>query len=135
MTLPPAPPIKGLWHAALHVRDLAAMRRFYVELLGYAVEWEPDPANLYLTRGRDNLALHESADGPAPGEARGVLDHLGFVLHEPEHVDGWAARLTAAGFPPEQAPRTHRDGARSFYVRDPEHNLLQFIHHPPLHDA
>jgi hypothetical protein len=31
-----------------------------------------------------------------------------------------------------QAPRTHRDGARSFYCRDPEGNLVQMIYHPPI---
>ena len=29
-------------------------------------------------------------------------------------------------------PRTHRDGARSFYLEDPEGNRIQIIHHPPL---
>ncbi len=130
-----APPMKGLWHAALHVRDLQAMRAFYMDLLGYRLEWQPDPDNLYLTRGRDNLALHASVDGPAAGEPRGALDHLGFVLAEAAHVDLWAAHLRAAGFEPEAAPRSHRDGARSFYVLDPEGNCLQFIHHPPIAGA
>jgi catechol 2,3-dioxygenase-like lactoylglutathione lyase family enzyme len=29
-------------------------------------------------------------------------------------------------------PKTHRDGARSFYCRDPDGNVVQFIHHPPI---
>ena len=29
-------------------------------------------------------------------------------------------------------PRTHRDGARSFYCKNPEGATVQFIHHPPL---
>src|SRR5262249_55983327 len=33
----------GLRHLALNVRDLDAMKRFYIDLLGFAVEWEPDP--------------------------------------------------------------------------------------------
>src|SRR5215467_11482144 len=50
----------GLRHLALNVRDMAAMKRFYVDLLGFAVEWEPDPDNVYLSSGIDNLALHRS---------------------------------------------------------------------------
>src|SRR5260221_6899950 len=50
----------GLRHLALNVRDLPAMKRFYVDLLGFAVEWEPDPDNIYLSSGIDNLALHRS---------------------------------------------------------------------------
>ena len=38
----------GLRHLALNVDDLDAMKRFYVELLGFAIEWEPDPDNVYL---------------------------------------------------------------------------------------
>jgi catechol 2,3-dioxygenase-like lactoylglutathione lyase family enzyme len=127
--------MKGLWHVALRVRDAATMRDFYVNLLGYEVEWEPDPANLYLSRGRDNLALHVDPGAPAAGagaRAGGALDHLGFVVDSPEDVDAWAERLVSHGVALEQAVRTHRDGARSFYARDPEGNLLQFICHPPL---
>jgi hypothetical protein len=30
------------------------------------------------------------------------------------------------------APRTHRDGARSFYCEDPAGNVVQIIFHPPI---
>jgi catechol 2,3-dioxygenase-like lactoylglutathione lyase family enzyme len=108
------------------------MRAFYVDVLGYTVEWEPDPQNLYLTRGSDNLALHASNDGPAPNEPRGVLDHLGIVVPDIDDVDAWDTWLRAHGHVPEKAVKTHRDGARSLYVRDPEGNLLQFLWHPAL---
>ena len=29
-------------------------------------------------------------------------------------------------------PKTHRDGARSCYVTDPDGNTIQIIHHPPI---
>jgi hypothetical protein len=29
-------------------------------------------------------------------------------------------------------PRTHRDGARSFYCLDPDRNVVQIIYHPSL---
>jgi hypothetical protein len=37
------------------------------------VVWEPDPDNVYLSSGTDNLALHRA---PA-GTTSGALDHLG----------------------------------------------------------
>ena len=130
---PRTPPMKGMWHVALKVRDVEVMRAFYVDVLGYRVEWAPDPDNLYLTRGRDNVAIHRSDRAPEPGsKERGSLDHIGFILDEPEQVDAWAAWLDQHGCPPEVPVKTHRDGARSFYTRDPEGNLLQFICHPPL---
>jgi catechol 2,3-dioxygenase-like lactoylglutathione lyase family enzyme len=124
-----APPkTLGIRHVALKVRDLPAMESFYVGVLGYAVEWRPDPDNVYLTRDGDNLALHREA-ALAKG---GALDHFGIMLKKAEDVDVWAAHLRAHGVSLEKVPKTHRDGARSFYARDPEGNLLQFIHHPPI---
>ena len=52
------PPHLGLHHVALTVQNLSAARHFYVELLGFEVEWEPDADNIYLSSGSDNLALH-----------------------------------------------------------------------------
>ena len=73
----------GLRHVALNVRALDAMKRFYVDLLGFAVEWEPDADNIYLSSGIDNLALHRSTEhagnrsGELTGEwaVDGTLDH------------------------------------------------------------
>ena len=120
---------------ALNARDLPAMKRFYVDLLGFTVEWEPDPDNVYLTSGRDNLALHRAK--AAPGQAAGprpdqALDHLGLVVPQQDDVDRWAEFLEASGVTLTARPKTHRDGARSCYVRDPDGNAVQIIHHPPI---
>lgn len=118
----------GLRHLALHARDLDAMKRFYTDVLGFDVEWEPDPDNVYLSSGIDNLALHR-----AGGEVKGgALDHLGLIVRAPEDVDKWAEFLKSRGVEPAVAPKTHRDGARSFYFRDPDGNTIQIIHHPPI---
>lgn len=104
------------------------MRRFYIDLLGYTVEWEPDPRNLYLTSGTDNLALHEDLFE----SGRSSLDHLGILVEKPQDVDEWAEYLTTNHVQLKQAPKTHRDGARSIYFCDPEQNLIQIIYHPPI---
>jgi catechol 2,3-dioxygenase-like lactoylglutathione lyase family enzyme len=123
---------RGLRHLALLVEDLEACRRFYVDLLGMEVEWEPDADNLYLTsQGQDNLALHRAPPGLARGAGQ-ALDHLGFVLESPEQVDEWHVFLKAHGVAIRMMPRTHRDGARSFYCNDPDGNSVQLIYHPPV---
>jgi catechol 2,3-dioxygenase-like lactoylglutathione lyase family enzyme len=132
------PPHAGLRHLALNVRDLPAMKRFYVDLLGFAVEWEPDPDNIYLSSGIDNLALHR-AGGTAPAgstataaPSTGALDHLGLIVRSADDVDRWAAFLEGNGVPLSAKPKTHRDGARSCYFKDPDGNSVQIIHHPPI---
>ena len=124
----------GLRHLALHARDLEAMTRFYVDVLGFTIEWEPDPDNIYLSSGIDNLALHRAAALPARPDvpAHQALDHLGLIVRTPGEVDNWAAFLESRGVTLGAKPRTHRDGARSLYFRDPDGNTIQIIHHPPI---
>jgi len=111
-----------------------------VDLLGFTVEWEPDADNVYLSSGSDNLALHRvpGAQPPTPREPDGAshppgsLDHLGLIVRSADDVDRWAAFLEEHGVALDARPRTHRDGARSCYFRDPDGNRIQVIHHPPI---
>lgn len=121
------PPALGIRHVALRVRDIEKAIAFWVEAFGYRLEWRPDPDNAYLTHGDDNLALHRVA----VVEPAGALDHVGFVVERPEDVDAWAARLASLGIGMDAPPRTHRDGARSFYTRDPEGNSIQVLYLGP----
>lgn len=120
----------GLRHLALNVERLNEMKQFYVDLLGFTVEWEPDADNVYLSSGIDNLALHKA--GVTASNAGNKLDHLGLIVRAADDVDRWADFLESRGVTIEAKPRTHRDGARSFYFRDPDGNVVQIIHHPPI---
>jgi catechol 2,3-dioxygenase-like lactoylglutathione lyase family enzyme len=130
----------GLRHLALNVHDFDAMRNFYVDLLGFGVEWEPDADNLYLSSGIDNLALHRSDKSSRSTDQRNArlqpsdsaLDHLGLIVRTADDVDRWAAFLEGQGVVLDAKPRTHRDGARSCYFSDPDGNKIQIIHHPPI---
>ena len=123
----------GLRHLALNVQHMDEMKRFYVDLLGFEIEWEPDPDNVYLSSGIDNLALHRAAGLASSGIRAGQsLDHLGLIVKSEEDVDRWASFLESRGVVIDAQPRTHRDGARSCYFRDPDGNRIQIIHHPPI---
>lgn len=127
------PPLLGVRHAAICVTDLGAVERFWIDVMGYAVEWRPDADNVYLCGGRDNLALHRRA-GPG-GNGTGSdsrLDHIGLAVPAPSDVDAWATHLESHGVKLEAEPRTHRDASRSLYFRDPAGTLVQIIHHAPL---
>lgn len=125
-------PTIGLRHIALRVKNLEVCEVFYVKLLGMAMEWRPDPDNVYLTSGHDNLALHRVPAELPPMDASERLDHIGFIVESPQQVDVWYDFLRAHDVPMKTAPRTHRDGARSFYCLDPEGVTVQMIYHPPL---
>ncbi len=124
-------PTTGLRHVALQVRKLEECEQFYTSLLGMTVEWRPDADNVYLTSGHDNLALHRAPDDFVAANGQ-RLDHIGFLVAMPEQVDVWHEFLRAHGVIITKEPRTHRDGARSFYFLDPDGNAVQLIYHPPL---
>lgn len=121
----------GMRHVALNVHDLAACEHFYTGLLGMEVEWRPDADNVYLSSGNDNLALHRSGGEPVAGAAQ-RLDHIGFFIASADEVNDWYDFLQQQGVPIKAPPRTHRDGARSFYCSDPEGTVVQLIYHPPI---
>ena len=121
------PPVLGIRHVALYVGDLAAAETFWVDVMGYAVEWRPDPDNVYLCGAHDNLALHR---GSTPGGDR--LDHIGIAVGAAADVDAWAAYLSAKSVALKTQPKTHRDGSRSIYFHGPEGLLIQIIHHSPM---
>lgn len=130
----PRPPLLGIRHVALFVPRLDVAERFWVDVMGYTIEWRPDEENVYLSAGADNLALH-AARSPAAGAAPDGpqrLDHIGLAVPNEDDVDTWARHLTAAGIAIEAAPRTHRDGSRSLYFRTPDGTLVQIIYHRPL---
>jgi catechol 2,3-dioxygenase-like lactoylglutathione lyase family enzyme len=125
------PLLLGLRHVALSVRNVRESVDFYCSVLGMTVEWEPDPDNVYLTSGADNLAIHRLPDGAQPGEIQSI-HHIGFIVARPEDVDAVAARVQSRGIALVHPVKTHRDGARSFYFKDPDGILIQLLYHPPI---
>ena len=120
----------GMRHVALNVLNLEASENFYVKLLGMQVEWRPDADNVYITSGNDNLALHRIKIPDQLGVQ--LLDHIGFIIDDIEQVDVWYEFLSAHDVTMKTKPRTHRDGARSFYCLDPAGVTVQMIYHPPI---
>lgn len=117
----------GMRHLALRVRDPQVSKQFYSDCFGMSVVWEPDPDNVYLSSGTDNLALHR-----APSDGPGALDHLGFIVDAPEEVDRLAEQFRGRGVMIAAEPRDHRDGSRSFYCFDPDGLRIQVLFEPTL---
>jgi catechol 2,3-dioxygenase-like lactoylglutathione lyase family enzyme len=124
-------PTIGLRHLALRVASVATSKRFYCEIFGMAPVWEPDDKTAYLSSGSDNLALHQLDDGAQPSrDPTQALDHLGFLLTAPSAVYAAAEAVRARGERILQEPREHRDGSHSFYMADPDGNVVQVLFEP-----
>ena len=135
----PAIPTLGLKHLALKVTDLKRSQAFYETLFGMQVVWQPDAENVYLSSGRDNLALHQIPSGEVDNyrKNRGqYLDHFGFIMASVELVDRMHDRVGRDGGPHGakivKPPKQHRDGSYSFYLADPDGNVIQILYEPTL---
>ena len=126
------PPLRGLRHLALRVRDMSKAKEFYVKFFGMKVVWEPDLENCYLSSGTDNLALHQSTDQSETAGSSGPLDHFGFVAETPAEVDDWAQWAMRNGAHIVKPPRQHRDGSYSCYLADPDGNSIQILYEPSI---
>lgn len=97
------------------------------------VVWEPDTENLYLSSGSDNLALHQIAPGESLQQGGGqFLDHFGFIAVSEAGVDEIAAKMKTAGVPILKPVKKHRDGSYSFYMADPDGNVIQILYEPHI---
>jgi catechol 2,3-dioxygenase-like lactoylglutathione lyase family enzyme len=104
----------------LRITDDESAKRFYVEGLGFRIDWEwrhePDsPVFLQISRGGLRLYLsgHEG-DGRVGG-----LVHL-YVAD----VDAWQAEMLARGIVAEGPPVDQPWGNREMRLRDPDGNQL-----------
>lgn len=119
-------------HIAVKVRDVARAKQFYQEMLGMEVVWEPDPQNVYLSSGCDNIALHEISSEFAASAVEKQLDHLGFVVESIERVKELEGEFIARGVTIVHPFKVHRDASASFYCADPDGIVIQLLYEPTL---
>ena len=128
----------GLRHLALKVIDISKSLTFYERLFGMRVVWQPDPENIYLSSGTDNLALHQlpaeelASYRPRQGQ---YMDHFGFFMESPDSVDAMFQRVQGEGVTIVKPPQKHRDGSYSFYLADPDENVIQVLYEPTVREA
>jgi catechol 2,3-dioxygenase-like lactoylglutathione lyase family enzyme len=107
---------------ALRITQYEASKAFYLDRLGFALEWEHrfEPHfPVFMSIVRDGMRLYLTQHA---GDCQvGGLVH--FVV---EDVDAWHREFEARGVRPTELPNNDL-GFRNMTVRDPDGNQLRFM--------
>ena len=113
----------------MRVSEVDRATEFYCRVFGMKVVWRPDAENAYLSSGCDNLALHRGAAGDRRAQS---LDHLGFIAPTIAEVEAGYAWARTNALDIATPLKHHRDGSVSFYIRDPDGNIIQILYEPSI---
>jgi catechol 2,3-dioxygenase-like lactoylglutathione lyase family enzyme len=118
--------IAAIDYTVLFARDLAAMRHFYGEVLGFPLLRTLSPRWFEYGVGGNTLALalptRTAGDAAVPPGTAAL--QLAFRVPR-EAVDRCAQALLAAGVALEEPPTDQPFGHRTLFFRDPDGNLLE----------
>jgi catechol 2,3-dioxygenase-like lactoylglutathione lyase family enzyme len=118
--------IRAIDYTVIFVRDMAAMRSFYQEILGFPLLRELSPGWIEYRLGDNTLALAKpsltAADAPTPAGSAAL--QLAFKVAAPE-VDRCADELVRRGVKLLSPPTDRAFGHRTLFFRDPDGNLLE----------
>ena len=120
--------IRAIDYTVIFVRDMAAMRRFYEDILGLSLLRELSQGWIEYRVGDNTLALATprltARDAPTPNGSASL--QLAFKVSVPE-VDQCAEELVRHGVTLLSPPTDQVFGHRTLFFRDPDGNLLEIF--------
>jgi len=118
--------IRAIDCTVIFVRDMAAMRRFYEDILGFPLRRELSPRWIEYVVGDNTLALAKprltASDAPTPTGSASL--QLAFKVSA-RQVDRCAEELVRQGVELLAPPTDQVFGHRTLFFRDPDGNLLE----------
>ncbi|MCA1415883.1 VOC family protein [Bradyrhizobium sp. NBAIM20] len=118
--------IRAIDYTVVFVRDMAAMRRFYEDVLAFPLSRELSPNWIEYSIGSNTLALarpsRTAGDAPTPTGSASL--QLAFKVSAAE-VDACADELVRQGVALLSPPTNQPFGHRTLFFRDPDGNLLE----------
>ncbi len=126
-TFPARPPLTGISHIAVYASDLAAASHFYLDIVGCQEAADPeDPQGVrYYVNSTQFVEVLPLKGRSSPNH----LDHLAYKTSDAEKLRLY---LQTKGVEVPSRVKKAGDGSRWFEVKDPEGNIVQFVH-PPAH--
>lgn len=116
----------------LFVNDMAAMIRFYKDVLGFEIRESEDTENVYLVKDGTLFLLYGRKDFEKMTNRKyeyvnGFNGHSEIALYVDtfEEVDRAFENAVSKGASPILEPTTEPWGQRTCYIADPEGNLIE----------
>ena len=127
----PLAAIQAIDYVILPVRDMTAMRAFYTDVMGFALNGDAAADWVEYLVGDNVLTLSAQREGTQPPGAAARADggpplQLAFRVSL-ELVDRCATALRDAGVTLAEEPRDQDWGIRTVYFNDPDGNLLEIF--------
>ena len=116
----------------LFVNDMAAMIRFYRDVLGFEIKEDENTSNVYLIKDGTLFLLYgrndfEKMTSRKYEYLKGLNGHFEIALYVDtfDEVDEEYRKAMAAGAGSVLEPTTEPWGQRTCYISDPEGNLIE----------
>ncbi len=116
----------------LFVDDMAAMVRFYRDVLGFEIKEAEDTSNVFLEKDGTLFLLYRKTDfekmtNRSYSYCKGVNGHFEIALGVKNYaeVDRMYAEVIRKGAKGILEPTTEPWGQRTCYIADPEGNLIE----------
>ncbi len=118
------PPITGIAKVSVYASDMGKSKQFYGDLLGFP-PIGPSPAAAPLEYRVNSTQSIEVTPLPS-----GETDDLAYVAFATSNAESLRRYLMSRNIPVEGEIQTQANGARFFWVKDPEGHRIQFVQLP-----
>jgi predicted enzyme related to lactoylglutathione lyase len=110
----------------LNTPNVPALAEFYSRLLNLPAEGDENHAEMHTAGAGIAIFSTRGMEAMAPGSMQGACSGSVTLMIEVEDVDVEYERVKNLGVAFIMLPTTHPWGARSFWIKDPDGNIVDF---------
>lgn len=111
----------------LITKNVPALAKFYSQILGVTAEGNDEHVALKTQGAGINIFSVEGMEKMAQNSTKGTGSGSVVLMIKVEDVDAEYEKLKSLGVEFVKLPETHPWGARSFWFKDPDGNIVDFV--------